>query len=468
LPRPAKMNNKEKKILAISNKVFCCAMLGMIYLPININPYVSRVQERRLIFIQVSIVRTYAACYNLSMTTPKTPIPLFDSMDFIEEATCPALVSSYQADFTQALAFLKSYIGSQGTFNSYRREVERLLHWSWIFAQKSLPELKRADLEDFINFCQAPPKTWIGIKKAPRFLDKEGLRIPNLEWRPFVVTVSKSSHRKGIALDRDKFKLSNGAIKETFAILGSFYNYLLQEEYVFMNPVALIRQKSKFIRKHQSQPKIRRLSDLQWQYVLNTAKQMAADDPKHERTLFIMSALYAMYLRISELTATKRWQPCMNDFHRDSENRWWFTTVGKGNKERQIAVSDAMLSALQRWRKHLQLSTLPSPADDSPLLPKQKGHGPISSTTYVRSIVQHCFDHAIENLKKDNHPEEAESLLEATVHWLRHTGISDDVKVRPREHVRDDAGHGSGATTDKYIDIELKQRHRSAKDKPLI
>ncbi len=49
--------------------------------------------------------------------------------------------------------------------------------------------------------------------------------------------------------------------------------------------------------------------------------------------------------------------------------------------------------------------------------------------------------------------EEAESLTEATVHWLRHTGISDDVKRRPREHVRDDAGYGSGAITDKYTSI---------------
>jgi hypothetical protein len=53
----------------------------------------------------------------------------------------------------------------------------------------------------------------------------------------------------------------------------------------------------------------------------------------------------------------------------------------------------------------------------------------------------------------------------ATVHWLRHTGISDDVKIRPREHVRDDAGHSSSAITDKYIDIELRERHRSARNK---
>ncbi len=403
------------------------------------------------------------------MSSINLPKPLFDRIEFARNAFPPSeMESPKQADFKYALAFINCYTGSLGTFNSYRREVERLLHWSWEVAKKTLPELRREDIEGFVQFCQNPPKAWIGIKKAPRFIDKEGIRVPNLEWRPFVVTISKSAHRKGVNLDLDKFKLSNGAVKETFAILGSFYNYLLQEEYVFMNPVALIRQKSKFIRKHQTTAKIRRLSDLQWQYVISTAQQMAAADTTHERTLFIMSILYAMYLRISELAASARWQPLMHDFHRDSDGHWWFTTVGKGNKERQIAVSDAMLEALKRWRKYLGLSPLPSPADDSPLLPKLNSQGPITSTTYIRTLVQNCFDQAIHHLEQDKHHEEAENLIEATVHWLRHTGISDDVKLRPREHVRDDAGHGSGATTDRYIDIELKQRHRSAKEKPLI
>jgi hypothetical protein len=68
-------------------------------------------------------------------------------------------------------------------------------------------------------------------------------------------------------------------------------------------------------------------------------------------------------------------------------------------------------------------------------------------------------------MTKDGFEAEAESLQEATVHWLRHTGISEDFKHRPREHVRDDAGHGSGAITDRYIDVELRARHRSARDK---
>lgn len=51
-------------------------------------------------------------------------------------------------------------------------------------------------------------------------------------------------------------------------------------------------------------------------------------------------------------------------------------------------------------------------------------------------------------------------LKSATIHWLRHTGISDDVKIRPKEHVRDGAGHSLSATTDKYIVIETRERNQ--------
>ncbi len=398
----------------------------------------------------------------------KKIIPLFDSLEYVSQKN--NIIHSDESycvdDIQMALKFLKSYKGSQGTFNSYRREIERLIHWCVLIANKSLTILKRDDIENFIEFCQKPPPSWIGKTKPPRFIEKEGIRLPNPTWRPFVVTISKIERRKGVELDTNQFELTQGSIRELFAILSSFFNYLLQEEYVTVNPVAIIRQKSKFIRKTQGQPKIRRLSELQWQYVINIAKELAEKDPDyHERTLFMMSALYSMYLRISELAASQRWIPTMNHFYRDSDGNWWFTTVGKGNKERQIAVSDTMLEALKRWRKHLNLSLLPSPADISPLLPKTKGRGPIKSTNTIRKIVQYCFDKAIEQLNKDGLSEEAETLNEATVHWLRHTGISDDVKIRPREHVRDDAGHSSSAITDKYIDIELRERHRSARKK---
>lgn len=393
-----------------------------------------------------------------------SPIPLFDTLANINNFSVG--ITGHKEDLKYAQSFLYSYRGSEATFNAYRREVERLLHWSWTICKKSLQELRRADIETFIEFCQNPPLAWIGTKNVARFVDEGGTRVANPEWRPFVVNVSKTAHQKGEQADLKKYLLSQKALQSIFAIIGSFYNYLMQEDYVEANPVTQIRQKSKFIRKQQGHQTIRRLSELQWTYAIETATLLAGDQPeKHERTLFIMSALYSMYLRISELAAAKRWQPQMGHFHKDADGNWWFTTVGKGNKQRNITVSDAMLAALKRYRIHLGLAPLPYPGETTSLLTKAKGKGAISSTRHIRVIVQHCFDTTAERLMTDGFHEEAEQLKAATVHWLRHTGISDDVKHRPREHVRDDAGHGSSAITDKYIDVELRARHASAKKK---
>lgn len=400
-----------------------------------------------------------------------SPLSIFDSLEFIgKQSDFDYLGNQYNHDDIQyALAFLKAYAGSQGTFNAYRREIERLIHWCALVSFKDLQILKREDIENYLYFCQRPPKTWIGKTKPPRFIEKKGQRVPNPAWRPFTATVSKAERRQGLEPNKNNFDLSSTSLRELFAILSSFFSYLVQENYINSNPIATLRQKSKFIKKQQGTIRIRRLSELQWDYVIHTAKEMAEENSAaHERTFFIMSILYSLYLRISELVASERWSPQMNHFHRDNDNNWWFTTVGKGHKERQIAVSDSTLQALKRWRKYLKLSPLPSPADNSPLLPKTKGHGSISSTNYVRRIVQACFDKAIQKMHQDGFSDEAETLNEATVHWLRHTGISDDVKIRPREHVRDDAGHSSSAITDRYIDVELRERHRSAKKKTIL
>ncbi len=391
--------------------------------------------------------------------------PFFDSLQHIHKNFEYAVLPSprYQCEFRHSLDFLKSYTGSLGTFNSYRREVERLLQWCWIIRKATLAELKREDIESYLKFCQNPPLSWISLTKVPRYLDKDGTRVANPLWRPFVATVSKAARKNGALPEAPLFSLSPGAIQEIFAVLSTFFNFLIAEEYLYANPIALIRQKSKFIRKRQHSAPVRRLSILQWQTVLDTAEIMAQENPiKHERTRFILSLLFGMYLRISELAASGHWVPRMNDFAKDSSGCWWFTTVGKGNKERQIAVSDEMLASLKRWRRFLGLTPLPSAADTSALIPKIRGNGPMQDTAPLRRLVQLCFDNAAERLRISNLLEEADNLDAATVHWLRHTGISEDVKIRPREHVRDDAGHSSSATTDRYIDIEKAERHRSA------
>ena len=397
------------------------------------------------------------------MSIKKSPIPFFDTLEEMpnpyKSPVCdvshllrespPDAVSDYQ----YASEFIYSYRGSHDTFSTYRREIEHFLHWCWLVRSKSLHRILREDFEAYVEFTRNPPANWIGNRNVARYVLKDGLRAPNPAWRPYVSAGGE-------------YVLSQSALQSLFSVLSSFYNFLVQEGYTASNPVSRMRQKSKFLRGRQGQTRVRRLSPLQWDFVFEAANDMAAAKPAvHERTLFIMNALFALYLRISELVETPRWQPQMGHFQPDQEGNWWFLTIGKGNKEREISVSDAMLEALKRYRHSRGLPPLPSPGEASPLIHRNRGSGGIGSTRHIRRIVQQCFDHGIARMRGEGFEEEADRLAEATVHWLRHTGISEDVKHRPREHVRDDAGHGSSAITDRYIDVERTERHASARRK---
>ena len=409
-----------------------------------------------------------------------SPSPIFDNLDYLADPfkqkniTVKAVIpvgmdsESISIDYEYAWKFIYSYNGSSATFNVYRREVERLLHWSWLINQSSILELKREDIEAYVKFCIKPPKNWIGLKQVSRFKNKNGQRVLNPDWHPFVTKVSKIDQSNGVHPDKKDFVLSQPSIQSIFSVLSSFYNYLIQEQVTDSNPVMLIRQKSKFVRKAQQHAPVRRISNLQWDYVIETVEKMAVENPsKYERSLFIMNCLLGMYLRISELVADERSTPVMGDFRKDIDNHWWFHVIGKGNKSRIVTVSDDMIKALKRYRKFLGLTVLPVIGEAHPLIKKNIGQGSITSTRQIRSIVQACFNNAYERMKLDGLKDDAEELKLATVHWLRHTGISEDVKHRPREHVRDDAGHSSMQTTDRYIDSDARERHASGRNKKI-
>ena len=407
------------------------------------------------------------------------PAPILDALKDIDNPhrrkTFPvaevfdgAAPAGAETDYEHALKFLYGYNGSTATFNAYRRELERLLQWAWRIERRNAHEFAREDIEEFVRFSLAPPAAWIGESHAPRFVMDKGEKKPNPKWRPFVASLSKTELKNGRKPSAKDYRPSQSAVRATFTALSSFYDYLTEENIISANPVALIRQKSKFIKRDQNAAVVRRISNLQWDYVIETAEIMADEDPDaHERTLFIMNCLFALYLRISELVADERSAPVMGDFRKDQDGNWWFHVTGKGNKDRTVTVSDAMLDALKRYRGALGLSPLPSINEHTPLIAKARGTGPVTSTRQIRRIVQDCFDAAFARMKADGLGDDAMELRAATVHWLRHTGISEDVKIRPREHVRDDAGHASMATTDRYIESDRRERHASARKKPL-
>jgi len=409
----------------------------------------------------------------MSTTTKNIPQALFDDALHLEETNShiqkylnTLQIENINQEYTLSKKFLDSYNASQDTFNAYRREVERFLHWSWLVAKKGLKNIDRNDIRHYIEFAQKPPLHWIANKNFHRFAEKDGLKIPNPDWRPFVTRIAKSQRKIGQTPEQHAYLLSNKSLAALLAVLSTFFTFLQQEGYTLTNPVQLVRQKTQYIQKQQTYKITRKLSNIQWQYVIETVEKMAQQNKEFERHLFIITMFYLLGLRISELAATIKHTPIMGDFAPDKNDRWWFTAIGKGNKVRDIAVPDVMLASLKRYRVTLNLTPLPTRGETTPLLVKQRGHGNLKPRQ-IRNLVQTCFDQAILRLQEVGKTDEAQDLAAATVHWLRHTAISADVEHRPREHVRDDAGHESAVITDHYIDIDRVARHESARTKQL-
>ena len=350
--------------------------------------------------------------------------------------------------------FLLSYVHSGDTYNTYRREVERFVQWVWYVHKGHVATVDRHTCLIYIQFYQKPPQGWISTRNHKRFILMDGLACPNPEWRPFVVPIGREK------------KISPASIKSMLACLSTFYSFLVHEGVITVNPIQMIRQKKQLIQSTQTNRVKRRLSLLQWKYVIEVSEFHAINDLKYERHLFILSMFFLLGVRISEIASTEKGNKRMGLFYQDKHGLWWFEALGKGNKKRDVAVPDEMLDALKRFRLSMGISELPPPDDHVSLIPKRKGYGGIAQRQ-IREMVSVSFNQAIEQMMIDGRMNEAKTLESATVHWLRHTAISEDVTQRPSEHVRDDVGHDNIATTSLYMDVLDEVRHQSAKKKRL-
>ena len=114
--------------------------------------------------------------------------PLFDVRESLEYPPPDCVITHLNAlplgeakkEYDLTREFLKSYSGSQDTFLAYRREVERLLQWSWRIAHIPIKELNRNHLRDYLDFIQNPPQEWVATQSTSRFMENElSERVPN-------------------------------------------------------------------------------------------------------------------------------------------------------------------------------------------------------------------------------------------------------------------------------------------------
>lgn len=365
------------------------------------------------------------------------------------------------------LDFLK-YIGrnkSEHTYARFRSETEKFLLWVFLVKKNPMDGFRKGDILEYADFCWKPPVTWIGLASADRFKLNNGRFEINNEWKPFKLKRAKNLVQDQ-QLDRKKYRPSQETLNATFTAIMAFYKYLMYEEICYGNPVQVAKADCRYFIADAQIKEVRRLTEAQWDYVLKTAEMLALQDLNYERSLFVIASLKVLFLRISELSERKTWSPSMNHFWQDDHGNWWLKVFGKGRKLRDVSVPTQFLDYLKRYRRYRALPPLPSPSDTSPLVEKLRGQGGMTARHLTR-LVQEVFDEAYGKMKAEHGEDASRKLLEASTHWLRHTGASMEIeRGRALKDLSEDLGHASMATTDTvYVQSEHRKRAESGKNR---
>lgn len=263
---------------------------------------------------------------------------------------------------------------SEHTFTRFRNEVERFLLWLFMSKKMPMDTLKKADILDYADFCWQPPTHWINTVNVEKFLFNNGFYEQNPQWAPFKLQLPKG-HAGNQIVDKKKYRPSQQTLTATFTAVIAFYKYLMNEEYLYGNPAQLAKADCRYFIQDAQVKEVRRLTDAQWQYVINIALELADQDSLYERSLFVIVALKVLFLRVSELSERSQWSPIMGHFWQDSDGNWWLKVFGKGRKLRDITVPDSFITYLKRYRIFRGLSPLPTSNDNQPIVEKIRGQG---------------------------------------------------------------------------------------------
>ena len=359
------------------------------------------------------------------------------------------------------------YIGrnkSEHTYIRFRSEIEKFILWSQLIKNKPVDDYRKTDILEYADFCWQPPLNWISLVSNDRFYLQNGFFQSNTKWLPY--RLKQTGNQPAKEIDKKRYKPSQQTLTSTFTAITAFYKYLMNEELCYGNPAQIAKKDCRHFITDVQVKEVRRLNSDQWQYVLDTALELADQNQQYERSLFIVASLKTLFLRISELSERQQWSPEMGHFWEDENQNWWLKVYGKGRKLRDITVPEDFLPFLRRYRLSRGLPPYPSPDDNSALVEKIRGRGGMTAR-HLSRLVQEIFEFSYVKMKKDQGEMKARRLQQASTHWLRHTGASMEIeRGRALKDLSEDLGHASMATTDTiYVQTENKKRAASGKNR---
>lgn len=342
-------------------------------------------------------------------------------------------------DLEAIRAWYNRFKDKKNTYESYRREGERLLHWAILQRRKALSSLTHEDFQLYEEFLKDPQPADVWISKTKFSREHPG-------WRPFYKPLEPRSIAQGMG------------------IINNLMSWLVEAQYLAGNPLTLNRKK----RSKKVKRLTRFLDTVQWDAVLRYVETMPRESDRdiehYERTRWLTRLFYLAGMRISEVADNT--MGCFQRF-RDSKGayRWTLVITGKGDKERAIPVGDDLLQALQRYRTSLGLPPFPSAGETTPLVlslrNKQLREG--IQRQALDSVVSKFFEGTAAMLEQseDEHERNSAMVLRfASAHWIRHSAGSHMANAGVQlTRVRDFLGHENIQTTSIYLHTEDEAFH---------
>jgi integrase len=332
-------------------------------------------------------------------------------------------------DFQAIQCWLNEYRHKKTTYQSYRKEAERLLLWCLFNAKKPLSSLDREDFEQYFSFLDNPQPAHIWCKKKGGY----GIKRGEKGWKPFQGGLSPSAKITAIS------------------ILKSLMHYLYESRYLDSNPLVLMRGLKQFKtssdeRKWKVYARI--LEDDEFDKLIETLEELPEETTlqctEKLRLKLLIGLLYFLGLRVEDVT-TSQW----NAFKKMKDN-WWFIVKGKGDKFAKIPVNNALLKIILDYRVHMNMRVYPESDEFLPLIGALKNPEMPISDRQVNILIKQLAEKTA--AKFHDHPEKQEKILKLSPHWFRHQSASMQARLGiPAEHIRENMRHSNYQTTLIYI-----------------
>lgn len=342
-------------------------------------------------------------------------------------ARLPTEIVEVDSDRFAMETWLRSYSQrSPHTARSFRKEAERFLLWLDAMKGPNTRHLPAVGIEE-VN-------AYIDFLVAPRRFTQELLAQHGRTTQPFKGPLERSSMRQAIVILHRMFE----ALRNVRGPNGLAF--------IQFNPWVLARG---LVVEDNADEVEEALTEEEWQAVLSVIDELPQRTHRelahYHRTRWIFQLLYRAFLRREEAVDLR-----MAHFVNRSDG-WALKVAGKGRKTRSIVATSRLMAELEVYRRSLGLPALPSAGENRPvILPIIGKEQPVSSQT-VYLVCCSVFRDASLLMTEQGKDGPASRLMQATPHWLRHTGISHslDQGTDPR-YVQAQARHSSLKVTARY------------------